>query len=149
MVASRSSPIGTYTVLAFMLVGAFVAMVALLGPMTVAPQRSVPYWLPTNHIAIPKDLTITAHATKHQVEQLNAETIYAMLLEGKCAASAKYCNPNGTVLYLCLDPISGVIGGLFVVGDAVATGYSSGEQYWSGLVRGDDAPFKGEFCYVH
>lgn len=145
MVASRSSPIGTYAALAMLLV-AFVAVAALLGPVA-TPQKSAPHWLPARPVSIPDDLVITAHAKKHLGEQLDAWKIYDLILEGRCTAAGKYCSPRGVTLYLCTDPVSGITGGLFVVGNAITSGY--GSEYWGDLVRGDDAPFKPELCYVH
>lgn len=121
------------------------------GTIAAARQQQVtaPGWLSGRQVTIPDGLSITSHAKKHVGEELDAWQIYALLLQGQCVASARYCRSDGTELYLCVDPVTGLMGGLMVLDDVILTGYGSGARYWGGKVRGQNTPFRAEFCYVH
>lgn len=114
-----------------------------------AAQEAVPNWLAGRQTAIEPGLSISPHATKHAAEQLDAERIYAMLLQGQCAAADQFCNSDGMRLYLCFDFVTGLLGGLFIQDGMVISGYGSRASYWAGKVRGDSAPFKVDRCYQH
>jgi len=86
----------------------------------------------SGQVAIRSGLKINSHAAKHDSEVLDAWKIYAMLLEGQCVASTVLCGGSEIEkLYLCRDP-SGLIGGLFVIGDEISTGYGARLSYWEG-----------------
>lgn len=145
---------------AFMLLAGLVALVMLgsaqaeTATMTwqaqpAVQEAAVPDWLAGRQTAIEPGLPVRPHAAKHAAEQLDAERIYAMLLQGRCAAADQFCNSDGMRLYLCFDPVTGLLGGLFVQDGMVISGYGSRASYWAGKVRGDSAPFKMDRCYQH
>lgn len=107
---------------------------------------TAPHWLGTGQVRVPRNLRIASHAKKHVGQTLDAWRIYALLLEGKCVASKRYRNSSGGELYLCVDPVSGLVGGLFVTGKQ-ATGWGAHAEKWSHLVRGSDAPFKLDWLF--
>lgn len=122
-------------------------------PITVAQPKTVnavvaPHWLPTERVVLPADWRVSVHATKHEGEALDAEKIYALLLEGKCAGEAQYCNNKGKQLILCFDPVTGLLGGIFVSATGlVESGWGvSTFSHWGDQVRGFDAPYRPEFC---
>jgi len=100
-------------------------------PRVVAPD--VIDWAPPGSLEIPDDLNISGHAEKHAGQLLDAELIYARLLEGRCAAVARYCD-GPRQLYICQDVETGLVGGMFVTGDLVITGYGARVRYWSDVV---------------
>lgn len=90
-------------------------------------------------IIIAEGLKIREHAAKHNDETLNAWIIYGQLLAGKCAASTVFCGGSEIEkLYLCIDPVSGLVGGLLVFGDEIMTGYGSHATYWERVVERDN-----------
>lgn len=92
----------------------------------------VPAWL-RDQVTIPEGLTIDGHAQKHQDQALDAWLLYDLLVNGQCVASRQWCK-GGKELYLCVDPASGMIGGLLVNGNQIITGYAGSEAYWHGKV---------------
>lgn len=150
---------GLGAVLAFMLLLATMGLAALtllaqadnsgLTLATSAREATVPNWLDGRQTAIEPGLAVSPHAAKHAAEQLDAQCIYEMLLQGKCAAADQFCNADGMKLYLCFDPVTGLLGGLFIQDGVIISGYGSRASYWAGKVRGDSAPFKADRCYRH
>ena len=112
-----------------------------------AEAAVVPNWLDGRQATIEPGLIVSPHAAKHAAEALDARRIYDMLLQGKCAAAARFCDSNGKQLYLCFDPVTGLLGGLFVQDGIIDSGWGSRASYWAGKVRGTDAPFKADRCY--
>lgn len=90
-------------------------------------------WLRPDQVHVPSGLAISAHATKHNGE---AEQIYALLLQGQCAAVAKFCGgSNIERMYICVDPVTGIVGAMLQFGDEITTGYfSSNSNYWPGRI---------------
>lgn len=89
-------------------------------------------WLRPGQVHIPRDLAINSHAAKHHGD---AERIYNLLLEGQCAGVAKYCGgSNIENLYICTDPVTGVVGAILQFGGEITTGYyeRSGSGHWAG-----------------
>ena len=153
MLATRSFT-GFMALVMMLLVGlAALTLLAQVGNsgLTFAASRAepvtVPGWLDGRQAAIEPGLVVSPHAAKHAAEALDAPRIYAMLIEGKCTAAAQYCNSDGKRLYLCFDPVSGLLGGLFIQNGMIETGYGSRPSYWAAKVRGADAPFKVDRCY--
>lgn len=90
--------------------------------------------------ALPKTSVISPHAAKHDGQVMTAETISAMILEGKCGPNLPlelkphYC--QGTKeMELCMDPVTGRIGGIFRVGARIITGYAARASYWATKVE--------------
>lgn len=151
---SDTGGIGTFGALALMMLAAMVVMLALMGlagtetvTITSGVSETVPHWLGNGQARVAENLRVAVHAKKHESQVLDAWKIYTLLLEGKCVASAVFCDPSGKKLYLCVDPVSGLIGGMIVEAGEIATGYGAHASYWSSKVRGSDAPFKSTFCY--
>ena len=105
---------------------------------------------------IPIDYTFNDHCKKHLTgadkADLNAWEIYKMLKQGQCATVSRYCRVHERrgpeMLWLCEDPVTGIIGGLFVVLEAgeIYSGYGFSDascmrkygldnfEYWTNLV---------------
>ena len=86
---------------------------------TLLPMISIPWTLKERGQEIPRDLEFTSHArTSHSDKALNAECVYKKFLEGSCTAEAKFCSTHpihgARELYLCQDPVSGLVGFLIV-----------------------------------
>jgi len=95
-------------------------------------QKATIDWLSPDQIYVPDDLVIRAHAAKHNGE---AEQIYTLLLQGQCAAVAKFCGgSNIENLYTCVDPVTGIVGAILQFGDEITTGYyeRGGSGHWAG-----------------
>ena len=89
-------------------------------------------WLLPDQVTVPQELVIRAHAAKHNGE---AEQIYTMLLQGQCAAVAKFCGGSEIEnLYTCMDPVTGIVGAILQFGDEITTGYyeRGGSGHWAG-----------------
>jgi len=128
------------TLVMIALAGGF--MLTMMGGVTADVAQvqvaSAPSWVQGQAIIRP-GLAINGHAHKHADQALDAWRIYGLLLAGNCVASTVYCGPSDIErLYLCTDPVSGLIGGLFVFGDEIMTGYGSREAYWKNKVRGSE-----------
>lgn len=84
-----------------------------------------------DNVTIQPGLAVRQHANKHKDQVLDAWTIYAFLMEGRCVASAVFCGASDIEkLYLCVDP-AGRIGGLIVFGEEILTGYQANQDYWA------------------
>ena len=125
------------------------------GTITIAPaQKAVntatgPHWLGKERISLQADWKVSTHATKHEGEDLDAEKIYNMILQGKCAGVGQFCNSQGKQLLLCFDPITGLLGGIFVntVTGLVESGWGVTRfHYWGDKVRGPEAPYQPGLC---
>lgn len=135
------------TALAFALVGAVVSMPAMpraIPQTQLQVQRvqqvtvNVPSWLAGEQTTLREGLTIHGHAAKHQAQAMNAWQLQTMLSNGQCVASRQWCGTGSEELYICVDPVTGLIGGLIVVGDRIISGYAGSEGYWRGKVLGDE-----------
>ena len=105
--------------------------------LTQVAAVETPDWLAGKQARIPSGLTIVEHTEKHKAAQLNAWKMYSMLLEGQCAASTRFCGGSDIeFLYICLDPVTGVIAGLLQFGDEIrsAFGYDD-SNYWQERIR--------------
>jgi len=94
-------------------------------------------------IDVPKHLIISPHTVKHNGE---AEYIYELLLEGRCATTTKYCGGSEVEkMYVCVDPVTGITGAILQFGDEITTGYfeRDGAGYWSKRVERE----KWEVCH--
>lgn len=107
----------------------------------VAQAVQVPHWLanrPT-YPSIPAGIPITAHAEGHQGQALDAWKLYDLLLEGKCVASGVWCGATRTEqLYLCIDPVTGLIGGLFRDENGIWNGFAGSIRYWEKQVHSNN-----------
>lgn len=95
-------------------------------------QKATIDWLRSDQVYVPGGLTIRAHAAKHNSE---TERIYTLLLQGQCAAVAKFCGGSDIEnLYTCIDPVTGIVGAILQFGDEITTGYyeRSGSGHWAG-----------------
>jgi len=116
---------------AMALLAGLAALVVLgLAQQTALPAMQQQVEIPWSEIEIPANLRINEHASKHLGQQLDAWKIYAMLLEGQCVDTAVFCGPSDIErLYLC-DSLTGLIGGIFVDGDEIHTGFGARLKYW-------------------
>lgn len=158
---TRSANLGLLPVGMFLLIVMTMVVVALSGPVFVeeaakvelpaAMQQSVqqaalevlheqsvtvPEWIAGRQIGIPPGYVINGHATKHQGEALDAWKIYTLILEGHCVASTVWCGRDMEKLYLCVSP-SGLVGGMFVLGDEIMSGFGARESYWESRLESD------------
>ena len=106
---------------------------------------------------IPLDLTINRRCQQHVGEaQLNAYRIYEMYKQGQCADENRYCRVDARhgpmMLYLCEDPVTGIIGGLFVILEKheIFSGFgyddshypgSSNFEFWMDVINNEDEPW--------
>jgi len=91
----------------------------MLGPaFTKVDSIDIPWTLPERGYEIPRDFLFNPeHAFDHRGQELDAEKVYKLLLEGKCAVSSRWCGKDkygSKEMYLCDDPVSGLIGVLIV-----------------------------------
>jgi len=89
-------------------------------------------WLHPDQVEVPSNLTISTHAAKHHGD---TERIYNLLLEGQCAEVAKFCGGSDIEnLYICINPMTGIVGAILQFGDEITTGYyeRSGSGHWAG-----------------
>ena len=94
-------------------------------------QKAAIDWLPPKQVYIPGGLVISTHSAKHHGD---TERIYQMLLDSKCTEVAKYCGGSESEFtYLCIDPITGIVGAILQVGDEITTGFyeRAGSGYWA------------------
>ena len=128
---------------ALMLLGGGLGEVSQAQVQAVRQSVSSTVWAIEGQVTIEAGLRIREHAVKHQGQALDAWKIYAQLLAGKCVASTMLCGGSEIEkLYLCVDPASGLVGGLLVLGDEILTGYGSRAGYWESVVERD----KWEAC---
>lgn len=141
---TRANSLGAYVMMLGLVVLVGLMGLTLLGPalgnsgggtITIAHQQqaaAIPEWLVGQQTAISNDLIINDHAEKHRDQKANAWILYSLLLEGQCVASAKFCSLNELEkLYICVDPVTGLVGGLFIIGDEIITGYGTRSfEYW-------------------
>lgn len=129
--------------LAIMIMAATMVL-PMLGQMQVAQigrvaqqPITVPHWLDGHQVKLREGLNINGHATKHVSQQLNAWKLREMLQQGQCVASRMWCGGDKE-LYICVDPLTGLIGGLLVVGNEIITGYAGADGYWYDKVNGPE-----------
>jgi hypothetical protein len=142
MVGTRVNPAGLFLMIILALTAALLVALPMLQQLPAVQiskpvQCHVPHWLDGNQVQLQEGLMIKDHATKHAAQQMNAWELQQMLHTGRCAASRKWCNGEKE-LYVCVDPVSGLIGGLLIVGDQIITGYAGSEGYWHGKVTEGD-----------
>lgn len=135
---TRFSPI-PFLLFALALIGVAMTLLPQLAQVTqVKVEQSVPHWLDGSQTGLREGLRINEHAAKHQAQQLNAWRLRQLLSQGQCVASRKWCGAGEKELYICADPVSGLIGGLLVVGDQIVSGYAGSTGYWQGKVAGSE-----------
>lgn len=120
--------------MAMLLAGAVMLGLSMLGQVQAVQiarpvQFSTPHWLDGHQVKLREGLTINGHAAKHQAQQLHAWKLRDLLLQGQCVASRRWCG-GSKELYICQDPVSGLIGGLLIIGDEIITGYAGADGYW-------------------
>lgn len=135
---TRVSPLETMIMLFVMILLAGLGALVLLGSAQVATapvvhqaNKTTIDWRRPDQVYIPDDLAISAHAAKHHGD---TEYIYQILLDGKCTEVAKFCGGSESEFtYLCVDPVTGIVGAILQVGDEITTGFfeRDGSGYWS------------------
>ena len=135
---AQTNSLGTYALMFGFLLLVGIAGLLLLGPalgsgggtITVAHQSdktaAIPDWLAGRQVEFPSELSFSDHSLGHfrgttkggQPQKMNALEIYELGQHHGCVASRRWCltDPWGllTELYLCVDPLTGLIGGLFI-----------------------------------
>lgn len=129
----------------FLLTGMIVIVLTLLNSTAVIQVSTTTrpvYMLHKGPSSVSPDLILEDYWTGHAGQKMNAVETYKMLLAGECAMVARYCDeydPNKE-LHLCLDPVSHLVGGIYVVGNVIKNGYAGdGGDYWNKKLRQDES----------
>lgn len=136
MEATKGSPITGLIFMFGMLCTAVILMLFLIalastGQSVATSQQSITStWLGNDRVVIDTNLPINDHAKKHIGEALDAWKIYALLLQGKCAAETVYCRNGSEKMYLCLDPETKLVGAIFQIDGEIRSGFGSRIDYW-------------------
>jgi len=88
-------------------------------------------------VAVDRNLSIRYTDTQ-------ATEIYRLLLEGKCASAMQFCGGSDIEkMWVCVDPVTGLVGAIIQFGDEIVTGYFEGRPgYWQRRIARD----KWEAC---
>jgi len=132
---TRTSPLETMILLFGMVLlaglGALVLLGSAQGATVPVAHQAIIDWQRPDQVHVPSDLAISTHAAKHHGD---TEKIYQMLLDSQCTEVAKYCGGSESEFtYMCIDPITGIVGAILQVGDEITTGFfeRSGSGYWA------------------
>lgn len=112
-----------------LLVAGVVVATLLLSTISISWKQPLPD-------SIPWDYTFNNHCRKHLGEQLDAWKIYDLLKNGQCTMEDRYCREDdyhgSMMLWLCEDPVTGILGGLFVVLETqeIMSGYGESYEHW-------------------
>jgi len=143
---TRISSLGTTMLLFALTLLAGVFALTMLGSASIAQptvnatirQAATIEWLQPDQVHIPNNLVVNAHAVEHNGE---AEKLYWLIKQGQCVMAAKFCGGSEIEkMYVCVDPITGLVGAILQFGDEVTTGYfeRGGSGYWSKRIARED-----------